>query len=71
MIQLERKEVLNINHRKKTKQFVCRLCGGTEYEGSTNSTPSPPLGSTVHASYYKCKQCSVLFKDPDLFSVGD
>ena len=67
--------ILNIDHTKnkkeKTKPFVCRLCGGTEYESIANITPFTSFGVTMYPDYYQCKQCSVLFKNVGLFSVGE
>lgn len=67
--------ILDTDHtddeKEETKSFVCRICGGTKCIAVTNVIPFNSLGSSVYPAYYMCKKCSVLFKYPDLFSIGE
>lgn len=63
------KEV-NINLKKQGKSFKCRVCGGTEYDRISMNSAFKSCSGTV-PQYYQCRECSVLFKDKDLFSIGN
>lgn len=49
-------------------EFICPVCESTEYEGGYVRTGLEAMGGRVYPSYYICKGCSVMFKDPKLFS---
>ena len=48
-------------------KFKCRICGSEEYKAIFPK--NGVLGSQVYASHFKCKGCSVLFQNVELFTV--
>lgn len=57
--------------KEKNVDFKCRICGCSEYkENIVNSTRvlgSP--GKYLERLYCYCENCSVIFRDPEKFSV--
>lgn len=53
----------------RKENFICSICGSVRYDACYNFSAST-IGANVGPSYYECRGCSVMFKDPDKFTVG-
>lgn len=51
------------------ENFICPICGNEHYDVCYSFNASI-MGAKVSPSYYECRGCSVMFKDPDKFTVG-
>ncbi len=49
-------------------QFECMICGSDKYDGVYVRSGFETIGGTIYPTAYKCKDCSVMFGDPVLFS---
>ena len=52
----------------KKEKFSCPVCGGTEYGESTESNGILGPGGSTWMTYHFCLGCTVMFKDPVLFT---
>lgn len=56
----------NNNEKTRTKNFVCRICGSTQYDEYSYS-----IGPLSWGTYHRCAGCTIMFRDPQKFSKSE
>ena len=69
VVKAERTEMAEVQH-KETPDFICRVCGSKEFKEVSKSNEICGPGGRSWRVYCVCLGCSVIFENPEKFSIG-